>query len=166
MSSHQYGGAAGRFAGAKGAPSSSFTNSFYSNLVDQAMGPKKPSNYASANVDRFYGGESGRRNLSREDYPASNQASRKRTYTEMRQSCNDSRSNSKGVNKRLRRNNRGGDNPGTDEQAEESGMEDDAGGSSQDQYESDFINDDGREEIEANKARRLKKGQIDSSDEE
>jgi len=45
-------------------------------------------------------------------------------------------------------------------------MEDDAGGSSQDRYESDFINDDGREEIEATKARRLKKGQIDSSDEE
>ena len=45
-------------------------------------------------------------------------------------------------------------------------MEDDAGGSSQDRYESDFIDDGGREEIEANKARRLKKGQIDSSDEE
>ena len=45
-------------------------------------------------------------------------------------------------------------------------MEDDAGGSSQDRYESDFINDDGREEIEATKARRLKKGQIDSSEEE
>ena len=45
-------------------------------------------------------------------------------------------------------------------------MEDDAGGSSQDRYESDFINDDGREEIEQNKARRLKKGHLDSSDEE
>ncbi len=45
-------------------------------------------------------------------------------------------------------------------------MEDDAGGSSQDRYESDFINDDGREEIDANKARRLKKGQIDSSEED
>lgn len=57
--------------------------------------------------------------------------------------------------KRLRRNDR---DPGTDEQAEASGMEDDAGGSSQDRYESDFINDDGREEIEAKKARRLKQG--------
>lgn len=36
----------------------------------------------------------------------------------------------------------------TDSQGEESGMEDDAGGSSQDRYESDFIDDDGREEIE------------------
>jgi len=45
-------------------------------------------------------------------------------------------------------------------------MEDDVGGSSQDRYESDFINDDGREEIEANKARKLKKGQLDSDDED
>lgn len=45
-------------------------------------------------------------------------------------------------------------------------MEDDAGGSSQDRYESDFINDDGREQIEINKARKLKQGHIDSSDEE
>lgn len=45
-------------------------------------------------------------------------------------------------------------------------MEDDAGGSSQDKYESDFIDDGGREEIEATKARRLKKGQIDSEEEE
>jgi hypothetical protein len=62
--------------------------------------------------------------------------------------------------KRLRRNNN------TDSVAEDSAMEDDAGGSSQDQYESDFINDDGREEIDATKARRLKKGQIDSSEED
>ena len=45
-------------------------------------------------------------------------------------------------------------------------MEDDAGGSSQDQYESDFINDDGREQIDADKARRLKKGQLDTDEEE
>lgn len=54
----------------------------------------------------------------------------------------------------------------TDSQAEESGMEDDAGGSSQDRYESDFIDDDGREEIEQRKKQALKKGQIDESEEE
>ena len=54
----------------------------------------------------------------------------------------------------------------TDSQCEESGMEDDAGGSSQDKYESDFIDDDGREEIELNKKQALKKGQIDESEEE
>ena len=72
---------------------------------------------------------------------------RKRTYTEMRASHTGAASNnskpldhlpSSRNKKRLRRN---ADN--TDEQAEESGMEDDAGGSSQDRYESDFINDDG-----------------------
>jgi len=45
-------------------------------------------------------------------------------------------------------------------------MEDDAGGSSQDKYESDFINDDGREEIDQRKKQQLKKGQIDDSEEE
>ena len=45
-------------------------------------------------------------------------------------------------------------------------MEDDAGGSSQDRYESDFINDDGKEEVEMNKARNLKKGQLDTDEEE
>ena len=45
-------------------------------------------------------------------------------------------------------------------------MEDDAGGSSQDRYESDFINDDGKEEIEMDKARKLKKGQLDSDEED
>ena len=42
--------------------------------------------------------------------------------------------------RRLRRNDHG-----TDDQAEDSGMEDDVGGSSQDRFESDFIDDDGRE---------------------
>ena len=55
---------------------------------------------------------------------------------------------------------------GTDSQAEDSGMEDDAGGSSQDKLESDFIDDGREEEIEQSKARRLKKGQIDESEEE
>ena len=45
-------------------------------------------------------------------------------------------------------------------------MEDDVGGSSQDRFESDFIDDDGREQIEQDKARKLKKGHIDSSDED
>ena len=63
--------------------------------------------------------------------------------------------------RRLRRNDHG-----TDDQAEDSGMEDDAGGSSQDRFESDFIDDDGREQIEQDKARKLKKGHVDSSDED
>lgn len=54
----------------------------------------------------------------------------------------------------------------TDSMAEDSAMEDDAGGSSQDRYESDFIDDGGREEIEARKKQQLKKGQIDESEEE
>ena len=41
----------------------------------------------------------------------------------------------------------------TDSLAEESGMEDDQGGSSQDKLESDFIDDECREEIDAKKAR-------------
>ena len=45
-------------------------------------------------------------------------------------------------------------------------MEDDQGGSSQDEYEADFINDDRREEIDQEAKRRLKKGQIDESEEE
>jgi hypothetical protein len=45
-------------------------------------------------------------------------------------------------------------------------MEDDKGGSSQDQYESDFIDDEGKEEKEARKKVQLKQGQIDESEEE
>ena len=45
-------------------------------------------------------------------------------------------------------------------------MEDDKGGSSQDVYESDFIDDEGKEEKELNKKLILKKGQIDSEDED
>ena len=54
----------------------------------------------------------------------------------------------------------------TDSMAEESGMEDDNFGSSQDEFEADFIDDGGKEEIEQKKARMLKKGQIDESEEE
>ena len=81
--------------------------------------------------------------------------SRKRTYDEMRSfhpECNNPSLRASANSKRLRRN----DNPrsssrrkrrgnDTDSQAEESGMEDDAGGSSQDEYEADFI-DDGKKE--------------------
>ena len=45
-------------------------------------------------------------------------------------------------------------------------MEDDEGGSSQDKLESDFIDDTCEEQIVHKKKRVLKKGQIDSSEEE
>ena len=71
--------------------------------------------------------------------------------------------------KKLRRNDRDSRKKrrnDTDSQCEASGMEDDAGGSSQDKMESDFIDDGRDEEIEKTKAKRLKKGQIDESEEE
>lgn len=45
-------------------------------------------------------------------------------------------------------------------------MEDDKGGSSQDKYESDFIDDEGKEEKEQTKKLQLIKGQINDSEEE
>ena len=44
--------------------------------------------------------------------------------------------------------------------------DEDEGGSSQDKFEKDFIDDGRREEIDQNKLRRLKKGHVSSSEPE
>lgn len=55
---------------------------------------------------------------------------------------------------------------GTEKQAEESEMKDDVGGCSQDEDGSDFINGDDREQLNANKPHRLKKGANASEEED
>lgn len=163
-----------------GQQSSVAASSFYGNLVEQAFGPGQSSNSRQYYNNPYYGGSSGgsngNRNIDRQrtqNYEPSNNghASRKRTYEDMRE-CHSKGRNSSGAptsgpldafqpRKRVKKNAND-----TDSQCEDSGMEDDEGGSSQDKLESDFIDDTCEEQIVHKKKRVLKKGQIDSSEEE